>query len=78
MNEGAGSISRYFSENLDPTMDWDDVAEMVKQWDGQLCLKGIMSVADAKRVVAIGWTGVILSNHAGRQLDGARAFRPAR
>ncbi len=42
------SISRYFSEMLDQTMNWDDVAEMVKFWDGQFCLKGVMSVEDAK------------------------------
>lgn len=73
MNEGAVSIGRYFSDMLDPTMNWDDVAEMVKLWDGQFCLKGIMSVEDAKRAVSIGCTGIILSNHGGRQLDGSRA-----
>lgn len=73
MSEGAVSIGKYFTEMLDPTMNWDDVAEMVKLWDGQFCLKGIMSVEDAKRAVAIGCTGIILSNHGGRQLDGSRA-----
>src|ERR1700710_2310230 len=58
---------------LDPSMNWDDVAEMVKQWNGQFCLKGIMSVAAAKRAVEIGCTGIVLSNHGGRQLDGSRA-----
>jgi L-lactate dehydrogenase (cytochrome) len=46
---------------------------MVRHWNGQFCLKGIMSVADAKRAVDIGCTGIILSNHGGRQLDGSRA-----
>ena len=46
---------------------------MVKLWSGQFCLKGIMSVADARRAVDIGCTGIILSNHGGRQLDGSRA-----
>ena len=73
MGGGALSIGRYFTEMLDPSMTWDDVAEMVKLWDGQYCLKGIMSVADAKRAVDIGCTGIILSNHGGRQLDGSRA-----
>jgi len=73
MGRGAMSISRYFTEMLDPSMTWDDVAEMVKLWSGQFCLKGIMSVADAKRAVEIGCTGIILSNHGGRQLDGSRA-----
>jgi L-lactate dehydrogenase (cytochrome) len=73
MSGGAMSIGRYFTEMLDPSMTWEDVADMVKQWDGQFCLKGIMSVEDAKRAVAIGCTGIILSNHGGRQLDGSRA-----
>jgi L-lactate dehydrogenase (cytochrome) len=73
MGGGVMSISRYFTEMLDPAMTWDDVAEMVKLWSGQFCLKGIMSVADAKRAVEIGCTGIILSNHGGRQLDGSRA-----
>ena len=63
----------YFSEMLDASMNWDDVAEMVRLWNGQFCLKGIMSVADAKRAVQIGCTGIVLSNHGGRQLDGSRA-----
>ncbi len=73
MGGGALSIGRYFTEMLDPSMDWDDVAEMVKHWNGQFCLKGIMTVADARRAIDIGCTGIILSNHGGRQLDGSRA-----
>jgi len=73
MGGGTMSIGRYFTEMLDPSMNWDDVAEMVKIWDGQFCLKGIMSVADARSAVAIGCTGIVLSNHGGRQLDGSRA-----
>ena len=73
MSGGAMSIGRYFTEMLDPSMTWNDVAEMVRVWNGQFCLKGIMSVADAKRAVEIGCTGVILSNHGGRQLDGSRS-----
>ncbi len=73
MSDGALSIGRYFTEMLDPSMTWDDVAEMVKQWDGQFCLKGVMSVQDAKKAVDIGCTGIILSNHGGRQLDGSRS-----
>ncbi len=73
MGGGALSISRYFTELLDPAMNWDDVAAMVRDWDGQFCLKGVMSVADARRAAEIGCTGIILSNHGGRQLDGSRA-----
>ena len=67
------SIGRYFTEMLDPSMRWDDVAAMVKHWNGQFCLKGIMSAADAKRAAEIGCTGIVVSNHGGRQLDGSRA-----
>jgi L-lactate dehydrogenase (cytochrome) len=73
MSGGTMSIGRYFTEMLDPAMKWNDVAEMVRVWNGQFCLKGIMSVADAKRAVEIGCTGIILSNHGGRQLDGSRS-----
>jgi len=73
MGGGTMSISRYFTEMLDPAMSWVDVAEMVKLWDGQFCLKGIMSVEDARKAVDIGCTGIVLSNHGGRQLDGSRS-----
>jgi isopentenyl diphosphate isomerase/L-lactate dehydrogenase-like FMN-dependent dehydrogenase len=67
------SIGRYFTDMLDPSMTWDDVAQMVRDWNGQFCLKGVMSVEDARRAAAIGCTGIVLSNHGGRQLDGSRA-----
>jgi len=67
------SIGRYFTEMLDPSMTWDDVAAMVRDWNGRFCLKGVMSVEDATRAAAIGCSGIVLSNHGGRQLDGSRA-----
>lgn len=73
MSGGALSIGRYFTEMLDQDMDWDDVARMVAFWDGQFCLKGVMSVQDARRAADIGCSGIVLSNHGGRQLDGSRA-----
>lgn len=73
MGNGASSIGDYFTNMLDPSMNWDDVAEMVKFWDGEFCLKGIMSREDARRAVDIGCTGIIISNHGGRQLDGSRS-----
>ncbi|HEX4927379.1 MAG TPA: alpha-hydroxy acid oxidase [Burkholderiales bacterium] len=73
MGKGPMSIGRYFTEMLDPAMTWDDVAKMVGEWNGQFCLKGVMSVEDAQRAAEIGCTGIILSNHGGRQLDGSRA-----
>jgi L-lactate dehydrogenase (cytochrome) len=73
MGGGAMSIGRYFTEMLDPLMNWDDVAEMVQHWGGQFCLKGVMAADDARRAADIGCTGIVVSNHGGRQLDGSRA-----
>jgi len=58
---------------LDSSMNWHDVAEMVKQWNDKFCLKGVMSVDDAKRAIDIGCSGIVVSNHGGRQLDGSRS-----
>jgi len=70
---GATSIGRYFTEMLDPSMCWDDVAGMVAAWGGPFCLKGVMSADDARRAADIGCAGIVLSNHGGRQLDGSRS-----
>lgn len=69
----AVSVGEYFSTMLDQSMSWKDAEELCKKWDGQFALKGIMSVEDAKRAVDIGCTGIMVSNHGGRQLDGSRA-----
>ena len=58
---------------LDPSMSWDDVDMVRKQWKGPLILKGILSPGEAREAVARGVDGVIVSNHGGRQLDGAIA-----
>lgn len=73
MSGGALSIGRYFTEMLEPALSWDDVAGMVDEWGGKFCLKGVMSVEDARRAASIGCDGIVLSNHGGRQLDGSRA-----
>ncbi len=73
MATGATSIGDYFTNMLDPSMSWRDVAEMVKQWDGIFCLKGVMSADDARKAVDIGCSGIVVSNHGGRQLDGSRS-----
>ena len=73
MSGGASSIGGYFTEMLDPSMTWDDVTRMVSDWNGQFCLKGVMTVEDARRAAEVGCTGIVLSNHGGRQLDGSRA-----
>ena len=73
MAGGTTSIGDYFTNMLDPSMSWADVAEMVKLWDGKFCLKGIMSVDDARKAVDIGCAGIVISNHGGRQLEGSRS-----
>ena len=65
------SIGDYFTNMLDQSMDWKDAEDLGKKWGGHFALKGIASVEDAKRAIDIGCTGVIVSNHGGRQLDGS-------
>ena len=65
------SIGSYFSNMLDQTMSWKDAEQLRSDWNGPFALKGIVSVEDAKKAVDIGCDGVIVSNHGGRQLDGA-------
>jgi L-lactate dehydrogenase (cytochrome) len=67
------SVADYFNTMLDPTMDWKMAEEIAKDWGGQFALKGVMSVADAKRAIDIGATAIYVSNHGGRQLDGSRS-----
>ncbi|WP_088241068.1 alpha-hydroxy acid oxidase [Calothrix rhizosoleniae] len=69
----AVSVGDYFSTMLDQSMNWNDAEKLCAQWNGQFALKGIMSVEDAKRAVDIGCTGIMVSNHGGRQLDGSRS-----
>jgi L-lactate dehydrogenase (cytochrome) len=67
------SVSDYFSTMLDQSMDWKAAEEIRKDWGRHFCLKGIMSVDDARRAVDIGATAIMVSNHGGRQLDGSRS-----
>ena len=69
----ATSIGDYFSTMLDQSMSWKDAEALCAKWGGQFALKGIMSAADARRAVDIGCTGIMVSNHGGRQLDGSRS-----
>jgi L-lactate dehydrogenase (cytochrome) len=69
----AVSIGDYFAEMLDQSMDWSDAEALRAKWGGPFCLKGIMSVADAKKAVDIGADAIMISNHGGRQLDGSRS-----
>jgi len=60
-------------EHLDTSITWRDVREIIDQWGGPFALKGVMSAEDARRAADTGVTAVIVSNHGGRQLDGAAA-----
>jgi L-lactate dehydrogenase (cytochrome) len=66
-----GSLSEWTAKQFDPKLNWGDVEWIKKRWGGKLILKGIMDVEDAKLAVASGADALIVSNHGGRQLDGA-------
>jgi L-lactate dehydrogenase (cytochrome) len=65
------SLAAWTNEQFDPRLNWDDVAWIKQQWKGPLVLKGIMEVEDAKRAADVGADALVVSNHGGRQLDGA-------
>lgn len=65
------SISAWTADQFDPRLDWDDVRRIRDRWQGPLILKGILDVEDAERATATGADALIVSNHGGRQLDGA-------
>ena len=58
---------------LDQTMDWKAAEKLRDDWGGKFCLKGVMSVGDARRAADMGIDATMISNHGGRQLDGGRA-----
>ncbi|MBE7939798.1 MULTISPECIES: alpha-hydroxy acid oxidase [Ramlibacter] len=65
------SLSEWTASQFDPRLTWDDVEWVKKRWGGKLILKGIQDVEDAKIAVQTGADAIIVSNHGGRQLDGA-------
>ena len=65
------SLGAWTREQFDPKLDWNDVEWIKKRWGGKLILKGIMDVEDARLAAASGADAMIVSNHGGRQLDGA-------
>lgn len=67
------SIVDYLDTQMQRSINWDDAAKMIEDWGGPFAIKGIMSVGDAKRSVEVGASAIMVSNHGGRQLDGARA-----
>ena len=70
---GIQTLSQWTASQFDPTLNWDDVAWIKEQWGGKLILKGIQDVEDAKLAVNSGADALIVSNHGGRQLDGAES-----
>jgi len=65
------SLADWTTQQFDPRLTWDDVAWVRRLWDGPLILKGVLDVEDAKLAAASGADALVVSNHGGRQLDGA-------
>ena len=76
VQEGTGeavSIAGYFNTMLDQSLDWQMAEQLRDDWGGKFALKGVMSVADARRAADMGIDAIMISNHGGRQLDGSRS-----
>ena len=69
--ENMGSLAEWTARQFDPALSWNDVEWIKKRWGGKLILKGIQDVEDARHAADSGADAVIVSNHGGRQLDGA-------
>lgn len=65
------SLSSWTEEAFDPSLDWDRIKTLMDMWGGKVILKGILDVEDAKKAVEVGADAIVVSNHGGRQLDGA-------
>ena len=71
--ENMGSLSEWTAKQFDPALNWGDVEWIKKRWGGKLIIKGIQDVEDARLAVNSGADALIVSNHGGRQLDGAQS-----
>ncbi|WP_090128527.1 alpha-hydroxy acid oxidase [Limnohabitans sp. Rim11] len=71
--ENMGSLSAWTAQQFDPRLNWGDVEWIKKRWGGKIILKGIQDVEDARMAVESGADAMIVSNHGGRQLDGAQS-----
>ncbi|MGA8945899.1 MAG: alpha-hydroxy acid oxidase, partial [Pseudolabrys sp.] len=69
--EDVTSLAQWTNEQFDPALNWKDVEWIKKVWPGKLIIKGILDVDDARTAVKLGADAVVVSNHGGRQLDGA-------
>ncbi len=65
------SLSTWTSQAFDPSLDWKRIAQFKEWWGGKLIVKGIMEPEDARRAAEVGADAIVVSNHGGRQLDGA-------
>lgn len=65
------SLMKYIAEQFDPSVNWDDLEWMISEWGGPFAIKGILSPSDARKAVDAGVSAIMVSNHGGRQLDGA-------
>ena len=65
------SLIEYIASQFDPSVTWDDLEWMISEWDGPFAIKGILSASDARKAVDRGVSAIMVSNHGGRQLDGA-------
>ena len=69
--KATSSQADWTTSQFDPRLSWEDVAEIRRMWDGKVILKGILDAEDAKQAVNVGADAIVVSNHGGRQLDGA-------
>jgi L-lactate dehydrogenase (cytochrome) len=65
------NLGAWTSEQFDPALDWSKIAKLKEMWGGKVILKGILDAEDAKMALKVGADAIIVSNHGGRQLDGA-------
>jgi L-lactate dehydrogenase (cytochrome) len=66
-----GSLASWTAEAFDPSLNWERIKEFRKRWDGPVILKGVLDEEDAKMAANVGADAIVVSNHGGRQLDGA-------
>ncbi len=69
--EGVNTLAQWIAGQFDPSLSWDDMAWVRSLWPGRLVVKGILDPDDARQAVACGADAIVVSNHGGRQLDGA-------
>lgn len=69
--DGIVTLSQWTASQFDPTLSWDDIAWIKELWGGKIILKGILDVEDARIAASVGADAIVVSNHGGRQLDGA-------